>query len=220
MAYYAPSVKVNPPEILQYFAHLDAVQNSLPENYKKIIEDFKAYHTKNNGLTESQLRYLTSIYDKYSTESVAAQTLWQQEFTPEMRNKLKIVCEYYQHTGFFAHTVESWKKNPDFIPSKENYEKITGNKYASRLIETHTSEPTFQKGDLATVRSNVSWSSIDSGRSGASPAKMTGRTVFIVDNNVIPSGEIHRWCSVFVLENPDGMFKIRENVLKKYKAKK
>ena len=226
MAYYnkypkaQPAVKVQSDDIAQIIDRLSSV--SVVEAYhKNIVGDLKAFYVAKGYITERQYILLKNIDERYSEEKLEVIGNWRDIYDDEKRNKINVVCEYYAQTGYFSKIVSEWKKDKEnYIPTPEQYEKITENTYAKRLIESRTSEIVFANGELAQTRATVSHSSIHylNGRY-VGRSDIAGKPLFIVSNCVYKPEEIYRFCQVFVLSNPDNQFLIREKDLKKYKAK-
>jgi hypothetical protein len=214
-------VKSEATDIPQIFSRLDGI-NTLSDFDRNALADLKSYYAKKTYISVRQYEFLKKINDRYNDEKLQTIDNWRQSFTNEMREKLKIVCEYYAETGYFSNVVREFEKDrANYVPTPEQYEKITENAYAKRLIESQTSAPEFGLGDLIYLRANARSSSIypASHNSYVNTSALAGKPLFVVNNAVNRKGEIHRYCQVFPITNPEQQVLIREKDLKKSKGK-
>lgn len=212
-------VKSEATDIQQIFSRLDGI-NTLSDFDRNALSDLKSYYANKTYISVRQYEFLKKINDRYNDEKLQTIDNWRQSFTNEMREKLKIVCEYYAETGYFSNIVREFEKDrANYIPTPEQYEKITENAYAKRLIESQTSAPEFGLGDLIYLRANARSSSICPVSRGSSISNLSGKPLFVVNNAVNRKGEIHRYCQVFPITNPEQQFLVREKDLKKSKGK-
>ena len=228
MGYYNNRYNNNPPaekaqatDIPVLFDRLEKI-NCVSENDRNIIESMKSFFTSRSYITERQYEFLKKLNDKYNDEKLEAVAEWRESFTQAMRDKLNIVCEYYSGTGYFSNIVRLWEMDKEnYIPTPEKYEKITENAYAKKLIESRSAENEFNLGDLVCLRSTARTSSIyhTFRNSYISVNDYLNKPLFVVDNNVVRKSELHRYCRVFSISNPDIQFDVREKDLKKFKTK-
>lgn len=225
MGYYSKRYSNNPPQpksqatdIGDIFDRLAGIK-TVSDNERNIIESMKTFFVSRAYLTERQYDFLKKLNDKYNEEKLQTIDKWRESFTQEMRDKLNVVCEYYSGSGYFSNVTRLWEKDKaNYIPTPEQYEKITENSYAKKLIESRTSACEFELGQLVSLRSTARSSSIY-GKTYVSTSNYLNKPLFVVDNNVILSGHLHRYCRVFAITNPDVQFHVREKDLKKHKSK-
>lgn len=211
-------VKSQATDIQQIIARLDGI-GSLSQFDRNVVEDLKSYYANKGYISENQYNLLVKINDRYNDEKLQQINSWRESFTNEMREKLKIVCEYYTETGYFSNIVREWEKDKEnYVPTPDQYQKITENAYAKKLIESRVAPAEFNLGDLVSLRTNANSNKIHS-KTYVSASSISGMPLFVVDNNVILSGEIHRYYRVFPTANPQQQMVIREKDLKKYKVK-
>ena len=210
-------IKSQATDIQQTISRLDNI-GSLSSYDRNVVSDLKSYYDTKGFISERQYDLLKKINDRYNDEKLQSINSWRESFTNEMREKLKIVCEYYTETGYFSSIVHEWEKDKqNYIPTAEQYEKITENAYAKRLIESRVAPAAFALGDLVMLRNNGNVKIY--GKNYVSTSTIANTALFIADNNVIRSGEIHRFYRVFPVTNPQLQLEIREKDLKKYKVK-
>ena len=218
---FPPPEKVESADVLEMIDRLQgiAVSHYVNDYDRNIIGDLKSFRLSKGYITTNQYALLKKINDRYSEEKLVTTEGFRSSFTEEMRRKLDIVCEYYSHTGYFNSIVSKWKQDKQgFIPTPEQYEKITENSYAKKLVEAHTSPFEFELGQLVSLRSTARNSNIYA-KAYVSTSNYLNKPLFIVNNNVLREGQIYRYCRVFAISNPDVHFDVREKDLKKYKSK-
>ena len=218
---FPPPEKVESADVLEMIDRLQgiAVSHYVNDYDRNIIGDLKSFRLSKGYITTNQYALLKKINDRYSEEKLVTTEGFRSSFTEEMRRKLDIVCEYYSHTGYFNNIVLGWQKDKQgFIPTPEQYAKITENSYAKKLIEAHTSPFEFELGQLVSLRSTARSSSIYA-KTYISVSSYLNKPLFVVRNNVLREGQIYRYCRVFAISNPDIHFDVREKDLKKYKSK-
>jgi hypothetical protein len=105
-------------------------------------------------LSQKQLNWFQKIEGKVNSYNPVE---WQQSWDAEKKRNLKIVIEYYKHSGLYFHDIIQWTiDNPDKIISKQNYQRIAENKYAKKVIKALSDSPAYNEGEYVTVRSSHS----------------------------------------------------------------
>lgn len=219
---YTRSIKSEATDIEQIISRLEGI-SALSEYHEKIIKDLRGFYSSKGYLTDSQYSFLSKINDQYTDVKLSENAEWYSNYNDDLRTKFDIVCQYYDGTGYFSSIVRQWKENKNWVPNKEQYERIAQNNYAKRLLESHNKQSDFNLGDLVCVRANANRNSIRADSStilrNVYNSKLANAMVFVIDNNVMFSGEIYRYYKVFLMTDPSVIFHIREKDLKKYKGK-
>jgi hypothetical protein len=220
---YPSSVKITSNDIPE---KLDKLKNvsALNTYEKSLVESLSDFYKGKGYITDRQYAVLNKVHEQYSEEKLNEMDVWRDNFTQEMREEFDIACSYYDKTGYFSNIVSEWRRDKQYIPPKNQYEKICHNTYAKRVIENRKTPAKFNNGDLVSARSTVNASSVKYLKTGGkltplSDIKHTSM-LFIVDNMVFAHGDINRYCKVFLMSNPDCLFLIREKDLKQYRAGK
>lgn len=217
---YPSSIKITSDDIGEKLDKLSANKQLTPYD-SNLIASFSEFHKTKGYLSDRQYALLNKVYEANSPERGQLLQDFRDNFTKEMRENLRICCEYYEKTGYFSNVVSQWKKDPDFIPTPEQYEKICNNTYAKKVLENHTRPTQFSNGDLVQTRAGYSLSAVKYVSKGSVTAgQCVGSTVYFVVDNKVVGNELHRYCKVFPMTAPDSIFLIREKDLKKYKAGK
>ena len=124
-------------------ARIDAVlakADKLPWG-KDILDSMKAQVNLGKSLSEKQL----ALIAKFEADVEAAENF---VFTPKDRESLEILVSYYAKTSYWTHIVQEFRANPDFVPAPNTWRKLTGNKYAQRVLEEARSPFRFAKGSV------------------------------------------------------------------------
>jgi hypothetical protein len=127
-------------------------------------------------LSEKQIAILRKIEAKWSDEAMQVRETWAENFTPEMAEKFRVMIKYYTITGYFRRITDAHAANSDMVPSREDYERITNNKYATKILTGWFSEPKFAVGSMVAFSSMLKYS-----RAGVSPGDF-GVVVSVNDN--------------------------------------
>lgn len=122
---------------------------------KEFVDSVSAQFAKSGKLSVNQERVILSCLEKVSPAKLKEKDEWEKSYDDEKRKIAKMCAEYYRHEGYFATLADDILDKEDFIPTKEQYEKMCGNKYALRVIENSKTEHIFNVGDLVQLRSGV-----------------------------------------------------------------
>jgi len=181
------------------------------------LESLAESFSKWKGLTPRQYEIFEKIEKKYTDPSaVKGWNQWAKEYDDEKRKLAKIVSEYYvaenerNSTGYWG-TLPSKILNDDkFIPTRNQYEKMTGNNYAKRAIAAATEDARFPVGCIARIRQSISYTH--------RCAKYPNQDVLIL--SVLEDGRQYKTSQACLLSNPAEIFEIQQRHLKKSPANK
>lgn len=149
----------------------DLLKNtSLNDWEKTFLTSINEYATVRNRITAGQYNSFKKIEDKFSDTSLEKRKEFDNKFTDEMRDNMKIVAKIYRETQSRYHTAlkEIILSDDKFIPTEEQWDKFMNNKYAQGYVVNAKIAPKFNIGDT------VCPSSID--KSG------TWTTAIVIDN--------------------------------------
>lgn len=137
---------------------------------KTFLTSINEYATVRNRITAGQYNSFKKIEDKFSDTALEKRKEFDNKFTDEMRDNMKIVAKIYRETQSRYHTalVEKILSDDKFIPTEEQWDKFMNNKYAQGYVVNAKIAPKFNIGDT------VCPSSID--KSG------TWTTAIVIDN--------------------------------------
>ena len=180
---------------------------------ESITESFSKYR----GLTPRQYEIFEKIEKKYTDPSVVKD--WNQrtkEYDDDKRKLAKIVAKYYiaenkrQGTGYWGELPSKILNDDKFIPTRRQFEKMTGNNYAKRAIAAATEDAKFPVGCIARIRQSISYTH--------KCAKYPNEDVLVL--SVLEDPREYKTSQVCLLSNPAEIFEIQQRHLKRSSANK
>ena len=107
-------------------------------------------------LSEKQIKTLEKIEAENSDEAIKARDTWKLDYRYEAdpawsarHSKVaEVAARYYKAAGYFQGLVHSILNDDGFVPTIEQYNKITKNKYAVKVLTAHFADPKFAPGSL------------------------------------------------------------------------
>ena len=107
-------------------------------------------------LTAGQHDILQRIEKKLDPDTVAASKTWNENYTPEMREKAIFAANYYrENPPYFADATDRILANEDYIPSEKLYRKMVENNYVQRAMKNSKEEIKYPVGSMVTVRNSA-----------------------------------------------------------------
>ena len=180
---------------------------------ESITESFSTY----KGLTPRQYEIFEKIEKKYTDPSaVKGWNQWAKEYDDEKRKVAKIVAKYYiaenkrQSTGYWGDLPSKILNDDKFIPTRNQFDKMTGNSYAKRAIAAATEDAKFPVGSIARIRKGISYTH--------RCARYPNEDVLIL--SVLEDGRQYKTSQACLLSNPAEIFEIQQRHLKKSPANK
>ena len=105
-------------------------------------------------LSARQNEILDKVSKRHSDEAQAVREAWRANFTPTMRERMKIAARYYiANPPYFGEQARKVLSDDDYIPTEREYTKMVDNKYAAKVIASTLAEPKFQTGSHVQLRS-------------------------------------------------------------------
>lgn len=135
-------------------ARLDSLiaRSDVSERDKQFFISLKGGWDKYNSLTAGQSDALKKAEIRYSPQAAQQRNDWVANFTPVMRERMRLCAEYYSKTTYFTDLAKRILQDMTFIPTEKQYNALCNNKYATRLIEQTIAGPKFNVGDVVQVR--------------------------------------------------------------------
>ena len=112
-------------------------------------------------LSEKQIKTLEKIEAENSDEAIKARDTWKMDYRYEVdpawsghsrsgrySEVAKVAAHYYKAAGYFQRLVDSILNDDGFVPTIEQYNKITKNKFAVKVLTAHFADPKFAPGSL------------------------------------------------------------------------
>ena len=107
------------------------------------------------SLTGGQVAALEKVEARYTPEALSRKATWVASFDDEKRKKLRIVADYYQPTGYFHDLAVKVQTDANFIPTEKQYNAITNNQYARKVLAAALDAPKFPVGSTVLLRANA-----------------------------------------------------------------
>ena len=121
---------------------------------KGFLESISRSLQKYGTLTQKQMETFEKIESRFSPQEKQKFVEWQKEYCEHHINKAQIIAQYYLKTGYYQGIATKILQNPEFIPSKNRFKKMTENKYAMAVWQAWTTSPKFGDGAKVQIRSN------------------------------------------------------------------
>ena len=119
---------------------------------KIFVESVTDWFERHEMLSERQWALLCKIKDKFSPEAVKQREEWAKEYQEKHVTDAKVVASYYLPTGYFTALARDILFEPEFVPSKRQWERLAENKYAQKVLENFHKEAEYEVGDLVCFR--------------------------------------------------------------------
>jgi hypothetical protein len=107
-------------------------------------------------LSEKQIKTLEKIEAENSDEAIKARDTWKLDYRYEADpawsarhcKVAEVAARYYKAAGYFQGLVHSILNDDGFVPTIEQYNKITKNKFAVKVLTAHFADAKFAPGSL------------------------------------------------------------------------
>ena len=156
------------------------LKEALDARSKEFAESLLEFSQKNGGLTDRQLSSFKKIESRFSPGEKKKFAQWTKEYTANHLAEAKTLAKYYATTGYWTDMAESILNDPNFIPPKWKFEKMSNNKYAQKILAISSEQPKFSVNDLVQIRSTA-------GRRVMDPRelyRLRNRLCFVLDNSL------------------------------------
>ena len=158
MDYYSsykkvPVPRISDPRILERINALKQGHDISP-NVFSFLSSLGVSYKKYGGITEKQYSAFCDIEKSYIGSGLG-KSEWSAQYNDIHRKTAKICALYYcanpPYYGDLAYRVLYDKA---FIPSEKQYNALTQNKYAFKVLESHYASPKFKVNDYVSLRKN------------------------------------------------------------------
>ena len=106
-------------------------------------------------LSDKQLQTLEKIEAEHSPEALATRVTWATDYATKHRETAIKVAKYYAAGVYFRDLVEKILNNGEFVPTMKQYNAMTGNKYAKKVLAGYEAAPKYTAGSYVTLRSTT-----------------------------------------------------------------
>ena len=110
-------------------------------------------------LSERQIQTLSKIESEHDDAAMSARASFAADYLADkdgMRSDALVVARYYRPTGYFRSLCEKIIENPAFVPSVGEFNKMTKNKYAQKVLREHHAPAKYPVGSYVEPRSGAS----------------------------------------------------------------
>jgi hypothetical protein len=128
---------------------------SLNGSTREFITSLHGQFNHRGNLTPGQLAALEKVEARNTPEARASTATWVAGYDDEKRNRARIVANYYLPTGYFHDLAEKILSDGTFVPTEKQFNSITGNKYASKVLAATLDQPKFAVGATVRLRTNA-----------------------------------------------------------------
>ena len=151
-ARYAHQPKVNS----NLLAELETLNGKIDDGSSwdaGFVESLISQVKSGRDLSEKQQQTLAKVNSRYSAEALAALDAFANDYRTSdlMQSRFAIMVDYYKSNGYYGNITS--RVVDGFVPTKKQYEAITCNKYATKILAGWEAAPKFAPGSMALVRS-------------------------------------------------------------------
>lgn len=101
-------------------------------------------------LSAKQIETVSKVLARNDESSQTAHNQWADTYIREHSDNAKCLASYYTHTGYFRELSRDILAGE--VPDYRAYTKMSSNKYAQRVLETHNAVPKYEVGSLVIAR--------------------------------------------------------------------
>ena len=156
----------NPPAVTsedkELLAELDILISTLDiiddERGQAILASFGEQLRSGKVLSPKQMAIVEEKRDVCSEKNIAQARQWKDTWNSEKAEKFDICAKYYDNAGYFGNIVVKVKVDPGYVPSFGEYKKLTGNKYAKKILAGYYDIAKYQIGDMVQGSASAPWS--------------------------------------------------------------
>ena len=158
MDYYSSYKKVavprlSDPKILERI-NLLKEENNISPNVFSFLSSLAAGFKKYGGVTQKQYSAFCDIEKSYLNTGIGKNE-WTTQYNDIHRETANICALYYcANPPYYGDLAYRVLYDEDFIPSEKQYDALTQNKYALKVLESHYAEPKFKVNDYVSLRKN------------------------------------------------------------------
>lgn len=121
----------------------------------RFVESLRSAYARYGNLTPRQLNAFERVEERYSDEGVKRASEWQESYK-SLRDDAVIAAKYYaSNPPYYGDLANRILSEPDFVPTERQYNAITQNKYAQKVIAATKAEPLYPVNSLVQGRTSA-----------------------------------------------------------------
>ncbi len=107
------------------------------------------------AVSEKQQATIDKVKSRWDDNAMAAASSFAENFKASdiMRDRFAIMVAYYKRNGYYSSITS--KVTDDFIPTKKQYDCLTGNKYAAKILAGWESDAKYPSGSMVILRESA-----------------------------------------------------------------
>lgn len=119
---------------------------------RSFLESILDQIARGRKLSEKQVTTVSKVLLRNGEAAQATHDEWENVYHAEYATEAKWLAAYYSHTGYFRELSRDILSGA--VPDRRAYIKMSSNKYAQKIIETHKASPKFAAGSLVAARAS------------------------------------------------------------------
>jgi len=142
------------PDILKRIVTLKEERNVSP-NVFSFLSSLVVGYKKYGGITQKQYDAFCEIESRYLFNTSDSSADWQKKYDDSKEEKMKICALYYcANPPYYGDLAYRVLYDKGFIPSEQQYNSLTQNKYALKVLESHYANSKYKINDYVSLRKN------------------------------------------------------------------
>lgn len=124
------------------------------------VESVQGQNANGHRLSPRQLEILAKIEDRYSDSALAAARSFAANYGDDERTRMIQMANYYNGSQWYGDLVDRVLNDSDFVPTKKQFDALTGNKYAVKVLAGYAAAPAYAVGSTVQARAGTTPSSV------------------------------------------------------------
>ena len=111
-------------------------------------------------LSPRQLEILARIETEHNDEALTARATFVADWKANkdgIKDIARVCASYYQPTGYFSVLVGKILNDPYYVPTLAEFNKMTKNKYAQKVLNEHNAPAKYAEGSFVTLRAGAGY---------------------------------------------------------------
>jgi len=106
-------------------------------------------------LSRRQQEIFDKIKSENTPEMVGRRGRWAQEYRTHHRETAAVLANYYFQTGYWTQMARNIIEQDDYVPPMDKFEKMRGNKFATKVLDAWRADPKYPVGTSVIRRGNA-----------------------------------------------------------------